>query len=85
MLVLQDVPQRSPSLAHIWLDAGYQGPTVTWIEQDLGLSVRVVRKPRRWVRCPVAEEPPPYPQGFQVLPAAGWWRGRSPGSGATVA
>ena len=68
VLVLKDVSQRYPSLAHLWLDAGYQGSTVTWIEQELGLSVTVVRKPRRWVRCPVDEEPPPYPQGFQVLP-----------------
>ena len=41
---------------------------MTWIEQELGLSVSVVRKPRRWVRCPVDEEPPPMPTGFPVLP-----------------
>jgi putative transposase len=68
VLVLQGVPQRYPTLAHVWLDAGYQGPTVNWIEQALGLSVTVVRKPRRWVRCPVGEEPPPYPSGLPVLP-----------------
>ena len=68
MLVLADLPRRYPTLAHIWLDAGYQGPTVTWIEQELGLSVSVVRKPRRWVRCPIDAEPPPAPAGFQVLP-----------------
>jgi transposase len=67
-LVLEGVPQRYPALAHLWLDAGYQGSTVSWIEQELGLSVSVVRKPRRWVRCPADEEPPPYPVGFQVLP-----------------
>ena len=42
--------------------------TVAWIEQDLGLSVTVVRKPRRWVRWPADQEPPPMPTGFQVLP-----------------
>jgi putative transposase len=68
VLVLEGLPERYPTLAHIWLDSGYQGPTVSWIEQELGLSVTVVRKPRRWVRCPVDEEPPPYPAGFQVLP-----------------
>ena len=41
---------------------------MTWIEQNLGLSVTVVRKPRRWVRWPADQEPPPLPTGFQVLP-----------------
>jgi putative transposase len=68
ILVLQTIRQRYPTLAHLWLDSGYLGHVVTWIEQGLGLSVTVVRKPRRWVRCPVDEEPPPLPTGFQVLP-----------------
>ena len=38
------------------------------MEQDLGLRVDVVRKPRRWVRWPVDQEPPPLPTGFQLLP-----------------
>jgi len=57
-----------PTLRHLWLDAGYQGPTVTWIEQELGLSVSVVRKPRRWGWWPADQEPPPIPAGFPVLP-----------------
>lgn len=68
VLVLADIPERYPSLTHVWLDSGYLGQVVAWIEQELGLSITVVRKPRRWVRCPVDEEPPPYPAGFQVLP-----------------
>ena len=28
----------------------------------------VVRKPRRWVRWPADQEPPPLPTGFPVLP-----------------
>jgi putative transposase len=67
-LVLADIGQRMPTLRHLWLDAGYQGPTVTWIEQDLGLRVTVVRKPRRWIWWPADQEPPPLPTGFQVLP-----------------
>ena len=66
--VLANVPTRYPRLAHLWVDAGYAGKTVTWIEERLGLSVSVVRKPRRWVRCPAEQEPPPMPTGFQVLP-----------------
>jgi putative transposase len=66
--VLGGITTRYPRLTHLWLDAGYAGKTVTWMEQVLGLSVAVVRKPRRWVRCPVDQEPPPMPSGFQVLP-----------------
>lgn len=66
--VLAGVTVRYPRLAHLWVDAGYQGRAVVWIEQTLGLSVTVVRKPRRWVRCPADEDPPPMPTGFQVLP-----------------
>jgi putative transposase len=67
-VVLTGAPQRFPRLAHLWLDAGYQGATVTWIEQEVGLSTTVVRKPRRWMWWPADQEPPPMPTGFQVLP-----------------
>jgi putative transposase len=67
-LVLAGVGVWAPTLRHLWLDAGYQGATVTWIEQDLGLSTTVVRKPRRWMRVPADQEPPPMPTGFQLLP-----------------
>ena len=66
--VLDGITHRFPRLAHLWVDAGYQGKAVTWMEQTLGLSVTVVRKPRRWVRCPIDQEPPPLPPGFAVLP-----------------
>ncbi len=36
--------------------------------EELGWAVEVVRRPRRWVRCPAGEEPPPAPAGFRVLP-----------------
>jgi putative transposase len=67
-LVLAEITERFPVLRHLWVDAGYTGKTVTWIEQTLGLSVTVVRKPRRWVRCPADSAPPPMPAGFRVLP-----------------
>jgi putative transposase len=66
--VLEDLPQRFPTVRHLWVDAGYAGTVVTWIEQTLGLRVTVVRKPRRWIRAPADQEPPPMPTGFQVLP-----------------
>ena len=67
-LVLAGVTDRVPTLRHLWVDAGYQGTAVAWIEESLGLSVTVVRKPRRWVWWPADSEPPPMPTGFQVLP-----------------
>jgi putative transposase len=67
-LVLDEVTARYPRLAHLWFDAGYAGKVVTWVEQTLGLSVTVVRKPRRSMRCPADQEPPPAPTGFPILP-----------------
>ena len=67
-LVLAGITDRLPTLRHLWVDAGYQGSAVGWIEQTLGWRVTVVRKPRRWMRVPADQEPPPLPAGFQVLP-----------------
>jgi putative transposase len=67
-LVLNAITQQYPTLRHLWVDAGYQGSAVTWIEKNLGLRVTVVRKPRRWIRVAADQDPPPLPTGFQVLP-----------------
>ncbi len=58
-----------PRLSHLWMDAGYngKGKGKDWAERALGLSVEVVRPPRRWVRVPEGQEPPPMP-AFVVLP-----------------
>ena len=59
---------------------------VTWIEQNLGLSVTVVRKPRRWIR--VAGGPGAAAHcrpAFRCCHGAGWWNAPSPGWGGTVA
>ena len=45
-LVLAGLAHRFPTVRHLWVDAGYAGKTVTWMEQTLGLSVTVVRRPR---------------------------------------
>jgi putative transposase len=66
--VLEGAAERFPTLRHLWVDAGYAGKAVAWMEQTLGLGVTVVRKPRRWVWWPADSEPPPMPTGFQVLP-----------------
>jgi putative transposase len=58
-----------PRLSHLWLDAGYngKGKGKEWAEKTLGLTVEVVRPPRRWVWVPADQEPPPRP-AFTVLP-----------------
>lgn len=56
--------ERFPRLSHLWLDAGYNGKDRA--EKALGLSVEVVRPPRRWVWVPADQEPSPRP-AFTVL------------------
>jgi transposase len=62
------VEERFPRLSHLWLDAGYngKGKGKDWAEKVLGLTVEVVRPPRRWVWVRKDQEPPPWP-GFTVL------------------
>lgn len=67
-LVLNAITQQYPTLRHLWVDAGYQGSAVTWIEKNLGLRVTVVRKPRRRIRVAADQDPPPLPTDFQRLP-----------------
>ncbi len=57
-------------MRHLWLDAGYNGKDKgkDWVEKVLGWTAQIVKRPRRWVRVPEGEEPPPYPKGFIVLP-----------------
>jgi putative transposase len=67
--LMELVEDRFPRLSHLWLDAGYngKGKGKDWAEKFLGLSVEVVRPPRRWVWFPEGQEPPPW-LGFTVLP-----------------
>ncbi len=43
-LLLKTARERLPRLSHLWVDAGYQGRGKEWAEQELGLSVEVVRR-----------------------------------------
>jgi putative transposase len=67
--LMELVKDRFPRLSHLWLDAGYNGKGKgrDWAQKTLGLSVEVVRPPRRWVRVPEGQDPPPWP-GFTALP-----------------
>ena len=67
--LLEGAKELFPRLSHLWLDAGYngQGKGRDRVEKVLGWSAEIVKRPRRWVRVPKGEEPPPYPKGFIVL------------------
>ena len=71
-LVLKDkesIHSAYPRLAHLWLDAGYLGKSLKeWIERGLNLSMEIIKRPRCWAWVPEGQEPPPLPEGFQVLP-----------------
>lgn len=66
-LPLAGLATAVPRLRHLWVDAGYTGKGVAWIEAALGWRVAVVNRPRRWVWWPADAEPPPMPAGFPVL------------------
>jgi putative transposase len=69
--LLAGIPQRGqalPRLRHLWVDSAYQGGFKEWVEQTLGWTVAVVRRPRRWYWVRADQEPPEVPRGFQVLP-----------------
>ena len=69
-LLLEGAKEMFPRLSHLWLDAGYngEGRGKDWVEKVLGWTAQIAKRPRRWVRVPEGEEPPPYPKGFIVLP-----------------
>jgi putative transposase len=46
-LLLEPVRGRFRRLSHLWVDAGYQGRGSKWVEEAMGVSVEVVRKPRK--------------------------------------
>ena len=82
-LLLNPVQGHFPRLSKLWVDAGYQGRGGRWVEEVMGLSVEVVRKPPKpvsedvakvwaeeWVKegKEVAWQRLMPPRGFRVLP-----------------
>jgi putative transposase len=82
-VLLEGAREEVSSLKHLWLDAGYQGRGKRWVEEVLGLSVEIVRRPpkpiphkvaMRWAEEWAKEGVKPdweklLPRrGFQVLP-----------------
>jgi putative transposase len=68
--LLENAKELFPPLSHLWPDAGYngKGKGKDWVEKVLGWTAEIVKRPRRWIRVPEGEEPPPYPKGFIILP-----------------
>jgi transposase len=66
-LLLGKAAEKLPWMERVWADRGYNGKIGEWIKQRLGWTLEIVKPPRRWVRVPPGEEPPPYPRGFIVL------------------
>jgi putative transposase len=46
-LLLEPVRARFGRLSHLWGEAGYQGRGRRWAQEEMGLSVEVVRKPKK--------------------------------------
>ncbi len=67
--LMEQVGERFSRLSYLWLDAGYngKGKGKDWAEKALGMSVKIVRPPSRWVWVPEGQEPPPR-SAFTVLP-----------------
>jgi putative transposase len=51
-LLLNSARTAVSHLKHLWLDAGYEGRGRRWVEEVLGLSVEIVRRPPK----PIPEE-----------------------------
>ena len=67
-VLLGNVGEQFPLMEKVWADRGYNGKIGEWMKERLGWTLEIVKPPRRWVRVPAGEEPPPYPKGFIVLP-----------------
>ena len=53
-ILLKSAREELSRLKHLWLDGGYEGSGKRWAEEALGLSVEVVRRPRKPVPEKVA-------------------------------
>ena len=65
--VLADLRGRYPEVECLFADMGYQG-LAAWLSAELGWTLLVVKRPRRWVRVPADQPAPEMPGGFAVLP-----------------
>lgn len=65
--VLADLRSRYPEVQCLFADMGYQG-LAAWLSAELGWTLLIVKRPRRWVRVPADQPAPVMASGFAVLP-----------------
>jgi putative transposase len=65
--VLAELRSRYPEVECLFADMGYQG-LASWLERELGWTLLIVKRPRRWVRVPADQPAPEMPGGFSILP-----------------
>jgi putative transposase len=65
--VLADLRGRYPEVQCLFADMGYQG-LATWLATELGWTLLIVKRPRRWSWVPADQPAPEMPAGFTVLP-----------------
>jgi putative transposase len=75
--LLSSLQQRFPRLRHVWADSGYFRSFVDWVEQHLGWTVTIVKRPHKLrgeyaqlVRDFIGESAyaERYAPGFRLLP-----------------
>ena len=54
-------------MERLFADMGYQG-LASWLSAELGWTLLIVKRPRRWVRVPAAQPVPEMPAVFAGLP-----------------
>lgn len=74
LLLERGVAEQFPRIQHLWVDLGYRGRFVHWVQDTLHWRVEVSRHgwqgvSKVWVAP--GQDAPTYPAGFQVL--AGRW------------
>jgi putative transposase len=65
--VLAGLRSRYPDVECLFADMGYQG-LASWLSEELGWTLLIVKRPRRWAWVPIDQPPPEIPAGFAVLP-----------------
>jgi putative transposase len=59
--------ERFPRVRNLFADAGDNGKLRRWLGEAFRARSEIVKRPPRWVRVPINEDPPPYPKGLRVL------------------
>jgi hypothetical protein len=64
--VLGELGGRYLEVECLFADMGSQG-LASWLATQLGWTLLIVKRPRRWVRTPINQPAPEMPAGFSIL------------------